>query len=428
MSPSDTCVTFCILLDYTLYTVKCTMIQCIVSIGLRGVHLVNKQAFICLIISHKSSEYSWIGWNGHCAQICADKLLKLHALMFGWPKSALIPRKWCGFRCISWSPFSFCGINIWGVCIHAYFWLIPLIHPISTSTSIYIPLTKQIWNIIHAVSDFFYPPSQQECWTYVEGTAQFWCRASCCVPWFSNFGCSIMTVALLDQRSDGNRLWGGSDKPSFIIKFIVLVLLCWFEDRFLSEIRRSMAQSILTFLTLFMITFFCITRMNTIKEDFCLCIFADWKVLALHCGKDIYSVLYHIKPQKVRETAELYWNIASRILRKSCSISPVYRNIMIGTKTLPVSSISLKILLRMLKNRWKWQKTPNWIKIPRGHFLKWHHRVASTRKPYGRKKNFAFISHRKKVRWTTYELWPPSWILVNSERCHMIWALGPSFY
>ena len=88
----------------------------------------------------------------------------------------------------------------------------------------------------------------------------------------------------------------------------------------------------------------------------CLCIFADWKVLALHCGKDIYSVLYHIKPQKVRETAELYWNIASRILRNSCSISPVYRNIMIGTKTLPVSSISLKILLRMLKNRWKWQK------------------------------------------------------------------------
>ena len=133
-------------------------IQCIVSIGLRGVHLVNKQAFICLIISHKSSEYSWIEWNGHCAQMCADKFLKLHALMFGWPKSALIPRKWCGFRCNSWSPLSFCGFNIWGVSIHAYFWLIPLIHLLSTSTPIYIPLTKQIWKIILVLE--FLSPSQ----------------------------------------------------------------------------------------------------------------------------------------------------------------------------------------------------------------------------------------------------------------------------
>ena len=246
--------------------------------------------------------------------MCADKFLKLHALMFGWPKSALIPRKWCGFRCISWSPLSFCGFNIWGVSIHVYFWL--YLHP----------------HCLHYKNEY-------------------------------------------NKRGLLSKL--------YIHRYSVII---------------------------------------------CLCIFADWKVLALHCGKDIYSVLYHIKPQKVRETAELYWNIASRILRNSCSISPVYRNIMIGTKALPVSSISLKILLRMLKNRWKWQKMPNWPKIPREHFLKGHHRVASTRKPYGRKKNFAFISHRKKVRWTSYELWPLSWILLNSERCHMIWALGPSFY
>ena len=58
----------------------------------------------------------------------------------------------------------------------------------------------------------------------IAGMLDFWCRASCCVPWSCFFGCSIMTVALLDQRLDGNRIWGGSDKTS-VIKFIVLVLV-----------------------------------------------------------------------------------------------------------------------------------------------------------------------------------------------------------
>ena len=71
------------------------------------------------------------------------------------------------------------------------------------------------------------------------------------------------------------------------------------------------------------IPFVCITRMNTIKEDYCqnyisidpvlyVYVFSPTEKcsslmvssLALHCGKDIYSVLYNIKPQNVWETGE----------------------------------------------------------------------------------------------------------------------------
>ena len=51
----------------------------------------------------------------------------------------------------------------------------------------------------------------------------------------------------------------------------------------------------------------------------------------------------------------------------------------------------------MAKNR---KKSPNPAKIPRAQFWKWFYRVPHTSKPHVKKKNFEFISHRKKVRLT----------------------------
>ena len=52
----------------------------------------------------------------------------------------------------------------------------------------------------------------------------------------------------------------------------------------------------------------------------------------------------------------------------------------------------------MLKTRRKSSNTPNSAKIPRAQLCKWFQQIASTQKPYARKKNFEVISHRKKVR------------------------------
>ena len=85
----------------------------------------------------------------------------------------------------------------------------------------------------------------------------------------------------------------------------------------------------------------------------------------------------------------------------------------------------LQIWVKMLKNRRKCEKPPNSTKIPRARLWKRFHRTASTRKPHARKKNFEVISHRKKVRWTTYELWPPSWIFEIVRTFKDFPSLGP---
>ena len=67
----------------------------------------------------------------------------------------------------------------------------------------------------------------------------------------------------------------------------------------------------------------------------------------------------------------------------------------------------------MRKNRRKSSNSPNLVKIPRAQRCKWFHCIASTPKPYPRKKNFEFISHRKKVSWTISRASRPSWILAK---------------
>ena len=64
---------------------------------------------------------------------------------------------------------------------------------------------------------------------------------------------------------------------------------------------------------------------------------------------------------------------------------------------------------KMLKNRRKSSNTPNSAKIPRAQLCKWFQQIASTQKPCARKKNFGFISHRKKVRVTISGAWRPFW-------------------
>ena len=60
----------------------------------------------------------------------------------------------------------------------------------------------------------------------------------------------------------------------------------------------------------------------------------------------------------------------------------------------------------------------NSAKIPRAQHFKWFQRIPSVQKPYARKKNFQFISHRKKVSWAISSDWRPSWILATKGRCH----------
>ena len=74
----------------------------------------------------------------------------------------------------------------------------------------------------------------------------------------------------------------------------------------------------------------------------------------------------------------------------------------------------LKIMInwgKMLKNRRKSWNPPNSAKIQRAKLCKCFYWIASTPKPYPRKNNFEFISHRKKVSWAICSAWPPSWIL-----------------
>ena len=68
---------------------------------------------------------------------------------------------------------------------------------------------------------------------------------------------------------------------------------------------------------------------------------------------------------------------------------------------------------KMRKNRRKSSNSPNSAKIPLAQHCKWFHCIASIPKPYPRKKNFEFISHRKKVSWTISRAWRPSWILAK---------------
>ena len=66
---------------------------------------------------------------------------------------------------------------------------------------------------------------------------------------------------------------------------------------------------------------------------------------------------------------------------------------------------------KMPKKTPKILNPPNLAQIPRESIRKWVQFICSTRKPYDSHQNFDSKCIRKKVSWTTYGHWRPSWIL-----------------
>ena len=96
------------------------------------------------------------------------------------------------------------------------------------------------------------------------------------------------------------------------------------------------------------------------------------------------------------------------------SALPVPQNPMLEKRILTLSPIGKKLagpyqLLGSHLGFWLYSG-----KIPLAKHCKWSWCIASTPKPYVRKKNFDFISHRKKVSWTISHAWRPSWILADN--------------
>ena len=93
------------------------------------------------------------------------------------------------------------------------------------------------------------------------------------------------------------------------------------------------------------------------------------------------------------------------------SALPVPQNQMLEKIILTLSPIGIKLAgpYHILGGHLGFWRYPG--KIPLAQHCKWSQCIASTPKPYARKKNFDFISHRKKVSRTISSAWRPSWIL-----------------